>query len=104
MNYHSCKKFRLQSERKKKSHPMLKIQKRDDTIMWFQKKQKKKQYDRENYEPVIRSSICTGEQAVGFRNRDTGKFEEVMLIKSKKDMELFLKEYKLTEEEIKKEW
>ena len=72
--------------------------------MWFQKKQNKKQYDRNEYDPVIRSSICTGEQAVGFRNKQTKKFEEVMLIKSKRDMEQFLKEYHMLEEDIKKEW
>ncbi len=72
--------------------------------MWFQKRQKKKQYNRESYEPMIHSSICTGEQTVGFRNKQTGKFEEVMLIKSKKDIEVFLKEYHVLEEEIKKEW
>lgn len=72
--------------------------------MWFQKKQNKKHYDRKIYDPVIRSSICTGEQAAGFRNKDTGKFEEVMLIRRNKDMEIFLKNYELTEEEVKKEW
>lgn len=72
--------------------------------MWLQKKEKKKQYDQKEYEPVIRSSICTGEQAIGFRNRQTGKFEEVMLIKSRKDLEIFLKEYNIVEAEIKKEW
>ena len=71
--------------------------------MWFQKKQEK-YYDRKLYDPVIHASICTGEKAVGFRNKETGKFEEVMLLKSEKDMEIFLKKYGLKEEEIKKEW
>lgn len=72
--------------------------------MWLQKKEKKKTYDRNEYEPVIRSSICTGEQAIGFRNRQTGKFEEVMLIKGRKDLEIFLKEYGVAEDEVKKVW
>lgn len=71
--------------------------------MWLQKKQKKKHYDRNIYNPVIHSSICTGEQTVGFRNKETGKFEEVMLLRSEKDLEQFRKEYDVVEE-IKKEW
>ena len=31
-------------------------------------------YDRENLRPVIRASICTGEQTAGFRNIHTGRF------------------------------
>lgn len=72
--------------------------------MLFSKKPKKKQYNRELYEPVIHSSICTGEQAAGFRNRQTGKFEEVMLIKNSRDREQFFKEYGVSEDEVKKEW
>ena len=34
----------------------------------FRKKVKKQTYDKENLRPVIRSSICTGEQVAGFRN------------------------------------
>ena len=33
-------------------------------------------YDRDRLEPVIRCSICNGEQTAGFRNRQTGRFEE----------------------------
>jgi len=72
--------------------------------MWFQKKQEKKQYDRERYDPIIHASICTGEQAAGFKDRQTGKFEEIMLIKSEKDLESFLKKYDLSQEEVKREW
>ena len=41
-----------------------------------------KQYDSNYEEPVIRCSICTGEQVAGFLNLSTGKFEEVMLIRT----------------------
>ena len=34
-----------------------------------------KQYDSNYEEPVIRCSICTGEQVAGFLNLSTGKFE-----------------------------
>ena len=40
--------------------------------MLFGRKRKKCAYDRENLRPVIRSSICTGEQVAGFRNIHTG--------------------------------
>lgn len=36
-----------------------------------------RQYDRENYKPVLKCSICTGEQVAGFKDIHSGKFEEV---------------------------
>ena len=44
-------------------------------------------------EPAIRCSICTGEQVAGFRNRETGHFEEVMLLRSPEDLDRFRKKY-----------
>ena len=32
-------------------------------------------------EPVLRCSICTGEQTLCLRDRDTGKLTEIMLIR-----------------------
>ena len=46
-------------------------------------------YDPERQVPVIRCSICNGEQVGGIRDRKTGKFEEVMLIRSDGDLKLF---------------
>ena len=48
----------------------------------FKKKIVKKTYDRENMKPVIRVSICTGEEVAGFKDIRTGKIEEIMLIRS----------------------
>ncbi|MBQ1469908.1 MAG: hypothetical protein IIZ29_03530 [Schwartzia sp.] len=45
------------------------------------------------FTPVIRCSICTGEKVAGFRNHATGKFTDVMLIKSEHDLEIFRKKY-----------
>lgn len=59
----------------------------------FGKKTSKMSYDKENYKPVLKCSICTGEQAAGFKNIHTGRFEEVMLIKSDKDLNEFMKTY-----------
>lgn len=42
--------------------------------MMFRRKAKKCSYDRENQKPVIRSSICTGEQVAGFKNIHTSEY------------------------------
>ena len=57
-------------------------QKEGDSMGLFKKKNVKKSYDRECMKPVIRASICTGEQVAGFKDIQTGKLEEIMLIKS----------------------
>ena len=54
-------------------------------------------YDRDRLEPVIRCSICNGEQTAGFRDRQTGRFEEVMLIRSDQDLREFMRRYGITE-------
>ena len=48
-------------------------------------------YDKDEKMPVIRCSICNGEQVGGLKNRHTGDFEEVMLIKNSDDLESFRK-------------
>ena len=60
-------------------------------------------YDMENKKPVIKASICNGEQVAGFRDIHTGKIEEVMLIKSPADLEKFKVIYGI-KEEITKEY
>ena len=45
------------------------------------------EYDKENLKPVLRCSICTGEQVAGFQNVHTGKFQEVMLIRNASDLQ-----------------
>ena len=70
----------------------------------FHRKTKKVEYDRENQKPVIRSSICTGEQVAGFRDVKTGKFTEIMLIRNNKDLDKFLENYDISVAEIVKEW
>ena len=53
----------------------------------FKKKIVKKTYDREHMKPVIRASICTGEEVAGFKDIRTGKIEEIMLIRSPEELE-----------------
>ena len=51
--------------------------------------------------PVIKCSICNGEQVAGFKDIHTGAFEEDMLILGEKDLKQFRKKYGITGE-IKK--
>lgn len=69
----------------------------------FKKKMFAQSYDRENKIPVIKASICNGEQIAGFKDIHTKKFEEVMLIKGTADLEKFKSMYGI-EEEIRKEY
>lgn len=62
-------------------------------MLWFKKKEEKKSYDHERKKPVIRASICTGEEVAGFLDLNSGRFEEVVLIRSNKDLEDFKKTY-----------
>ena len=61
----------------------------------FKKKIVKKTYDREHMKPVIRASICTGEEVAGFKDIRTGKIEEIMLIRSPEDLEKFKEIYEI---------
>ncbi len=52
-------------------------------------------YDPEKEKPIIKASICNGEQVAGFKNKTTGQFSEVMFIKDNSDLNLFMKTYGL---------
>ena len=67
-------------------------------MLFHRKKEKHLDYDRENYVPAIRKSICTAEMTAGFRNRATGKFEDVMLIRGDEDLQEFKRTYGITED------
>lgn len=69
----------------------------------FKKKKVQQSYDKENKKPVIKASICNGEQIAGFKDIHTGKTEEVMLIKSSADLKLFKAMYGI-DGEIAKEY
>ncbi len=61
--------------------------------MIFRKKQAKPRFDDTLRTPVIRCSICTGEQVAGFLRKDTGTFEEAALIRSEADLQAFRDTY-----------
>ena len=72
------------------------------TTKLFKKKIPAQTYDKDSQKPVIKASICNGEQIAGFKDLHTGKIEEVMLIKGPADLERFKKMYGI-EDEIEKD-
>ena len=66
---------------------------------FFRRKEKHQEtgYDAEAMTPVIRCSICTGEQVAGFRRKNDGCFEEVMLIRDDGDLRQFRELYGIKE-------
>lgn len=73
-------------------------------MFWKQAGKKKVSYDKTGKTAVIRASICTGEKVAGFKEEATGKFEDMMVIRSDADLRAFMSQYDVREEEIKKEW
>ncbi len=61
----------------------------------FRKKNTPLPWDSETLEPVLRSSICTGETAAGFQDKRTGRFVEIQLIRDQKDLADFMARYGL---------
>ena len=43
--------------------------------------------------PAVRAGICTGEKTAGFVDNDTGRFREVMLIRTQEDLLEFRDRY-----------
>ena len=72
--------------------------------MLFRKKQESRTYNKEAQKPVIRASICTGEKIEGFQDILTGKFTEVMPIRTPADLEQFRQLYDIDEREIHTEY
>ncbi len=61
------------------------------------KEPKRLTYDKATKNPVIRCSICTGEQVAGFKDLHTGKFSDIMLIRNEKDLKEFMDMCEITE-------
>ncbi len=54
-------------------------------------------YNPQTHRPILRCSICTGEQVAGFKDLRTGKFEEVMLVRDDRELREFMERYGLSE-------
>ena len=52
-------------------------------------------YDSSKHVPIIKASICNGEQVVGFKDVNTGHFTEVMLVREHSDLMDFKRMYNL---------
>ncbi len=50
---------------------------------------KKLEYDKSLWKPVLKCSICNGEQVGGLKNISTGEFREVMFVRGPEDLNLF---------------
>lgn len=61
-------------------------------------------YDKNTKKPVLKCSICNGEQVAGFKDLRTGKFSEIMLIRNSKDLDEFLGKYDISPKEVTKEY
>lgn len=61
--------------------------------MFGKKKAPAKHYDPDKVVPVLRQSICTGETTAGFKDLAGGRFHEVMLIRSERDLKAFMDAY-----------
>ena len=59
----------------------------------FGKKKMSPSYDPTAQKPVLRCSICTGEQVAGFQDLHTGHFIEVQLIHSPQELQAFRSRY-----------
>ncbi len=59
--------------------------------LFSKKKETPPLYPPEKWEPVLRCSICTGEQVACMRDRESGKLREIMLIRDEGDLAAFRK-------------
>lgn len=71
-------------------------------MLFRKKKQPTMKYDKEKVLPVLKCSICNGEQVAGFKDIHTGKFEEIMYVRNSSDLEDFKRKYGI--DEMKKEY
>jgi len=60
------------------------------------------EFSPEEYDPVLRCSICTGEQVACMREKKSGKLSEIMLIRTPADLEKFCADYQVKPEQISK--
>ncbi len=85
---------------KKKPKPKTEIEKEVDVYKSLDEKynaffpdRSMHSYDPLKKHPVLRTSIANGEQVAGFIDRDSGKFEPVMLVKNDDDLKDFIRRY-----------
>lgn len=65
--------------------------------MFRKKRIRQTDYDKENWRPVLRCSICNGERVAGFKNIHTGEFREECFIRDDGELEAFKYKYAITD-------
>lgn len=68
---------------------------------------KKKEYPKMpkgGFDPVIRCSICTGEQVICAKDRKTGEMHEMMLVRTPSDIEGFCTANNIDAKKVQKEY
>ncbi len=68
--------------------------------MW-KKKESKISYDKEKFQPALKTGICTGERVAGLFEKSTRKFHEICLIRNDKELKDFCKQYGVEKDELK---
>ena len=58
----------------------------------FRRKKEPVRFDPASQEPAVRKSICTGEMTVGFLDKKTGKFQDLMTVRNQKELEAFCRD------------
>jgi len=53
-------------------------------------------YNPDTMRAILKCSICNGEQVAGFKDKQTGHFTEVMLIRNGTDLDAFMEKYDLS--------
>ena len=61
--------------------------------MFGRSKPKPQRYDASVQKPILHKSICTGETTAGFLDLCGGRYHEVMLIRSDRDLKAFMDAY-----------
>ena len=57
-----------------------------------------------DFEPVIRCSICTGEQVICAKDRKTGELHELMLVRTPSDIKAFCAVNDIDASDMQKEY
>ena len=72
--------------------------------MFFHRKKAVPAFDQTGKTSVLRTSICTGEQTAGFRDEVTGKYYDIMLVRSDADLREFLETYGVSLNQLQREY
>lgn len=70
-------------------------------MKWFQRKEKAPAFDAEKLQPAVRKSYCNREMALGFIEKETGKFREYCGATTQKELEEFCRRYGIRPEDLK---